>query len=99
MKRSLLQVSLLVLLILTNGLAQTDRGTIRGTVEDTSGAAVAGAEFQPPISKQAYRQRPSQPSPGIIICRRCRPAITTSLPKSRGSRSWFVPPFASMWRE
>ena len=44
MKRSLLQVSLLVLLILTNGLAQTDRGTIRGTVEDTSGAAVAGAE-------------------------------------------------------
>ena len=44
MKRSLLQVSLLVLLILTNGLAQTDRGTIRGTVEDTSGAAVAGAD-------------------------------------------------------
>ena len=46
MKRSLLQVSLLVLLILTNGLAQTDRGTIRGTVEDSSGAAVAGAEVR-----------------------------------------------------
>src|SRR5690349_4637644 len=45
MKRSLLMVSGLVLLILTNVLfAQTDRGTIRGTVEDTSGAAVAGAE-------------------------------------------------------
>ena len=54
MKRSLLQVSLLVLLILRT-VCQTDRGTIRGTVEDLLAQRSPEPRFQPPMSKQAYR--------------------------------------------
>ena len=54
------------------GLAQSDRGTITGTVADPSGAVVPNASVVAVNTETGTKFRLCQARPGIIRSRRCR---------------------------